>query len=143
MSSLRPTTPDLPIWDVLIGTGTTINAFPARIGTSSMLMEFVCPLVTFVPLTTQLLELALHVSKDFLSIKEFAHLPPLLNLLMLDVELGIGTIKSAFHALKTGFSLTTSVSQLVTNALPSMSMETVSPVTKATTSREENVSSKT
>ena len=99
--------------------------------------------MTFAPLTTQPMEIAPHVSKDFLLTKEFAHLPPPLNPLMLDVELGIGTIKSAFHALKTGFSSTTSVSQLATNVLPSTSMEIVSPVTKATTSREENVSSKT
>ena len=99
--------------------------------------------MTFAPLTTQLLEIAPHVSKDFLLIKEFAHLLLPLNLLMLVVELGIGTIKSAFHALKTGFSPTTSVSQLASNAQPSTSMETASPATKATTLREENVSSKT
>ena len=99
--------------------------------------------MTFAPLTTQLLEIAPHASKDFLLTKEFANLPLPSNPLMPDVELGIGTIKSAFHALKTGFSSTTSVSQLATNAPPLMLMETVSPATKATTSREENVSSKT
>lgn len=84
---------DLQILAVVIGTGITIDVLPALTGSTSMLMEFVLPLVIFVKLMMELLELVPLVSMDLLLLKECVLLLTPSLLLMLVADHGIGTIK--------------------------------------------------
>ena len=74
----------------------------------------------------------------------FTHFPIMPDLLTQDVELGIGTTRSASLAPTDGFStLTTSVFQFLTNARPTLPTETVPLASRDTTSRKDNVFSLT
>jgi hypothetical protein len=91
-----------------------------------------------------MMELVFPASRDTISKKEpvFSPLSTTPSLLILDVLPGIGTTKSAFHALKTGFSMVTrNVFQFPIIVLLMLIMETVSPASRDTISKKELASS--
>jgi hypothetical protein len=142
-SSLHSTTLSPLILDVLPGIGTTKSVLHAQSNGLSTLIKSAFPFLINAPLT-EMMELAFHASKDTISKKEpvFSPLSTTPSPLILDVLPGIGITKSAFHALKTGFSMVTrNVFQFPIIVLLMLIMETVSPASRDTISKKELASS--
>jgi hypothetical protein len=141
--SPHSTTPSLLILDVLPGIGTTKSVLHALNTGLSTLIKSAFQFQTNAPLT-EMMELVFPASRDTISKKEpvFSPLSTTPSPLILDVLPGIGITKSAFHALKTGFSMVTrNVFQFPIIVLLMLIMETVSPASRDTISKKELASS--
>ena len=141
--SLNSTTPSHLIPDALPGIGTIKSVFPAPITGFSTEIRSVFQFLTNARLT-QMMELVFHASRDTTLRKEPASSPhsTTLSLLTLDVPPGIGTTKSAFHALSNGPSmLIKSAFPFLTNALLTVTTEPAFHASRDTILKKEPVSS--
>jgi len=135
VTSLNQTLPSLLILDVVFGIGITKFVSNAPTSGSSTLMESACPSLINVKLTLRMVPV-LNATRAMTSKKDNACSlnPTRPNLLILDVEPGIGTNKSALNAPTNGSStLRTSVFPSLTNAKPTTQMEPVLNASKDTT----------
>ena len=141
--SPNQTTPSPPTLDAELGTGTTRSALLAQEDGSLMLTKFVFPSLTNAENTPKMVT-ALLATRDTTSLKENASSlnPTTCNPLTSDVPPGIGTIKSASLAPRTGSRmLTVSVFPSPINAPLTPKTVTAAHASKDTTSSVELVSS--